>query len=151
MSEVKQNYYVYYSGDCGNSFHERVKVLWDVETNDINEIRKLVGEYGIYLDNEVVIDKYDGTEFTINTVQIYKEKNNRQLCEGMNSNKFEADFLDWMGGGYSGEYDYEPIAEFYQESENQRADRIEQENLELKKENAELKKKITELEKEKNA
>ena len=147
MSEVKQIYYVYYSGYCGNSFHERVKVLWDVDTT--KGYWNLV-DYDI--GDEVVIDKYDGTEFIVDRVEIYKEKNNRQLCEGECRNDFERDFLNWVSEwGNPVEYDYEKIDESCEENEMERADRIEQENLELKKENAELKKKIAELEKEKNA
>ena len=140
MSEVKQNYYIYYSGYCGESLQERAKVLRDVEITNINDIWALGG---IGCGGEVMVDKYDGTMFTITTVEIYKEKNNKKPSK--------EDFLEWCSGDYGGEYDYEKIAESYEETEMERADRIEQENLELKKENAELKKKIAELEKEKNA
>jgi len=113
MSEVKQIYYVYYSGYCGNSFHERAQVLWDVDTTKgyWNLVDYDIGE-------EAVIDKYDGTSFIVDTVEIFKEKNNRQLCEEDCEEDFEIDFLEWAGEwGYSGKYDYEKIAESCEENE----------------------------------
>tara|TARA_Y100000389_G_C16962788_1_gene271857 strand:+ start:19 stop:492 length:474 start_codon:yes stop_codon:yes gene_type:complete len=157
MSEVKQNYYVYYSGYTGGGLQEHGKVLRDVETTEINEIWAMLKAKGIYCNNNVVVYEYDcDGRFTITTIEIWKEKNNKKPSK--------EDFMEWMaavqgwGTDYDGDCYYEEIANETVETKDELIVRIEKENTELKKkitelekENAELKKKITELEKEKNA